>query len=241
MTEPSKRAPWTKLKMPAQFPAAPALAQPRTVDTGNPQTLSDVLRPHGVPFADLKNNYPFIAILKTLLGVAPNSLTLVALFPPAFATENLIVPALLNLPASMFWAGTNLRQAGLCMFAASRQSGCQYCTLHCATYSLRRGLPETSLALDGLEPDEEACVGVGRALGSLPCSMTPEVYEALIKAKGDPEGAESIMLTGVMMGKTALEMAHLLRDSPLSLTRNLRKRLGEGFRVPHTLWHSFSV
>jgi hypothetical protein len=51
-----------------------------------------------------------------------------------------------------------------------------------------------------LNPEEAACAKLGKALGTLPCNMTREVYDELLAVKGSVAGAESIFRGVLMMG-----------------------------------------
>jgi hypothetical protein len=279
---------------PAEFPD-PVQVPPREVDPAKPTTIADVLRPHMISFSTLKKRYGFLEFLHTLLGSAPNALCLTELFPPAFATENVIVPAMLSLPqssmsataaaddfartahicylatplmlllprsnanSSFFWftlqsaisrpsfivfgLGTNLQHSALCMYAASRMSGCQYCSLHCVTMGLRRGMPEEKVEFKDLTPVETACVNLGTALGALPPRMTRAVYDDMVEMHGgSAAAAETIFRGALMMGwlGRVMDMLGLDMEGPLvdevgPLLRPLGWSTGKitGFHVAH--------
>lgn len=86
-------------RMPIEFPA-PLPGPRRKLDPETPATLSDFLRPTNVSFESLERRYPFLPLLQTMLGAVPNHLCMTEQFPPAFTTQNTIVPALLMLPFS---------------------------------------------------------------------------------------------------------------------------------------------
>ena len=109
--------------------------------------LATLLRPHAVEPAALEARYGAInQLLRRMLGTVPHSGRYMEIWPPAFRTECLIVPNLLDVPFSVFGLAAPMPLVGLAMYSSSKAAQCMYCTAHCCTFALRRGLSPEAIA-----------------------------------------------------------------------------------------------
>lgn len=150
---------------PGSFPARAAAA---------PRTLAEAIAPHGIGFETLDLHYrPMLRLVRELTGVVPSCDPVLEIWPTAFRSYNLLVPALLNLPPSLFGLGAPKDLVGLAMYTSSRAAECAYCSAHCCSYALRRGAAAHSITgeRDALEA---AVVRVAEGLGSLPHDLAAQ-------------------------------------------------------------------
>ena len=162
-------------------------------------TLIQSLRPAAVDFARLREGYgPMLQIVRILIGVVPNCDPVLAIWPTGFRTYNLLVPNLLNLPFSVWGFGPPVATLGLALYAASWTARCSYCTAHTCSFTLRRGSPPEKLA-GARTPAESAAVAVAEALARIPCDLTPEQHQELLRHFSAAD-AERIALGVAMMG-----------------------------------------
>ncbi|MEL7158461.1 MAG: hypothetical protein AAFN30_17945, partial [Actinomycetota bacterium] len=135
-------------------------------------TLAQELAPASVDFDQLHNDYgPFLKLVRELIGVIPNCDPYLEIWPIGFRSYNLLVPNLLNLPASIINQGAPKDLLGLGMYASSRAAGCMYCSAHTCSFALRRGLSPDALIGNMSEP-ERAVVAVADGLGQVPSTLT---------------------------------------------------------------------
>ncbi len=162
-------------------------------------TLIRSLRPAAVDFVQLHREYgPLLQIVRLLIGVVPNCDPVLAIWPLGFRTYNLLVPNLLNLPFSVWGFGPPAVTLGLAMCAASRAAQCAYCTAHTCSFTLRRGSPPEKLA-GALTPAEASAVAVAEALARIPCDLTPDRRQELLRHFSAAD-AERIALGVALMG-----------------------------------------
>ncbi|MGI9598096.1 MAG: hypothetical protein ACR2QK_18170 [Acidimicrobiales bacterium] len=139
-----------------------------------------------------------LKLVEQLIGVVPNCDPLLEIWPTGFRTYNLLVPNLLNLPASLFGSGAPKDLVGLAMYTASRAAECMYCSAHTCSFALRRGAsPE---ALTGQYSAVEAAVAtVAEGISRVPAHLTKADVTDLKKHLTDDE-AEWIVLSAALMG-----------------------------------------
>ena len=162
-------------------------------------TLAQELQGAAVPMSELEKEYrPLLKLVEQLLGVIPNCDPLLEIWPTGFRSYNLIVPNLLNLPASLLGQGAPKDLVGLAMYAASRAAGCMYCSAHSCTFALRRGAsPET---LTGEYTAEEAAVArVAEGIARVPADLTKADITDLRKHLSD-EDIEWVVNSVATMG-----------------------------------------
>lgn len=172
-----------------------------------PRTVAQLLEPHAVPPAILDRDYGATAeLVRRMLGTTPHGNRYMAIYPPAFRAQNLLVPNLLNVPFSLFGFGAPMPLVGLAMYAASKAAQCMYCTAHSCTFALRRGLGPEEVARaigapdpERMSPAELATIAVGTGMGTVPATLRPEDVAAL-HAAVNPARAEWIALGAAMMG-----------------------------------------
>ena len=135
------------------------------------KTIYADLKSASIDFETLHKNYhPLLSLVKELIGVIPNCDPILEIWPTGFRTYNLLVPALLNLPNTIF-GGTKLKSAmGLAMYSSSKAAQCPYCTAHCCSFALRRGL--IAEAIDGNRtPAQQGVVAFAEAISQVPAKL----------------------------------------------------------------------
>ena len=166
-------------------------------------TLRPLIHDDAVPMETVRQRYGrLLDLIRTMLGVVPNSFPYLEIWPIALRTLNVMVPNLLNLPILLWGIGAPRHIVGLSMYAASRAAGCAYCSAHACSFALRRGAPPASIvgARDGsTDAGERAAITVARALSSVPASVT-DAERAALAAHFPAAHAEWIILAIAMMG-----------------------------------------
>lgn len=162
-------------------------------------TIAQQLKPHEVDFTILEKNYrPLLSLVHELIGVVPNADPILEIWPTGFKTYNLLVPNLLNLPVLLWKNGAQKQLTGLAMYASSREAGCSYCTAHCCSFALRRGI-DPSVILGERSLVEDAVVSFAEGLSSFPLSLTHKHYHTLSQYL-DKDTVEWIALSVGLMG-----------------------------------------
>ncbi|MCP4227297.1 MAG: hypothetical protein GY773_28470, partial [Actinomycetia bacterium] len=162
-------------------------------------TLAQELKSERIDFAQLHDDYePVLKLVKELIGVIPNCDPYLEIWPIGFRSYNLLVPNLLNLPASLLGQSAPKDLVGLAMYVASRSSGCMYCSAHACSFALRRGTsPDT---VTGDYNDVEAAVAsAAESLGRAPSDLTGAQVKELEQYLST-EDIEWIVLSVAMMG-----------------------------------------
>jgi alkylhydroperoxidase family enzyme len=163
------------------------------------QTLAQAIAHEAVDFSDLDRQHrPMLRLVKELIGVIPNCDPFLEIWPTGFRTYNLLVPNLLNLPGSLFGAGTAKDLVGLAMYTASRAAECMYCSAHTCSFALRRGTsPE---ALTGDYTDIEAAVAaVAEGMSTVPATLSADHVDEL-RLHLDDADIEWLALSAALMG-----------------------------------------
>lgn len=167
--------------------------------------LAELLEKDAVPFATLHARYgSLLELMRTLLGVVPNSLPYLEIWPAACRTLNVMVPNFLNLPFLLWGLGAPRSTVGLAMYVSSRAAGCAYCSAHSCSFALRRGasIEEVISSLDGaraLTPADRAAARVARALAVVPAAIGDEDRAELWRHFSESD-AEWVILSISMMG-----------------------------------------
>lgn len=168
--------------------------------------LASLLQEDIVPMSVLHERYgALLKLVRVLIGVVPNCDTYLEIWPPAFRTYNIVVPNFLNLPFGIFGIGGAPKAiVGLGTYVASRSAECPYCSAHTCSFALRRGVSPEKVASalvggDNFNPQELATIAVARSLARIPCELTGDEKDALLKCF-TPAEAEWIVLGVVMMG-----------------------------------------
>jgi hypothetical protein len=99
-------------------------------------TLAWELRGATVDMTELDKTYkPMLKLVRELIGVVPNCDSFLEIWPAGFRTYNLLVPNLLNLPASLMGQGAPKDLVGLAMYVSSRAAECMYCSAHTCSFA----------------------------------------------------------------------------------------------------------
>lgn len=163
-------------------------------------TLAQSMTADAISFDVLEKTYkPVLGLVKELLGVVPNCDMYLEVWPPAFRTYNLMVPAFLNLPALLFGKAAPKDIVGLGMYESSRAADCNYCSAHTCSFAMRRGASEDVVSGANRTPAEQAVVDMARALSTMPATYTPDLRLAVERHYGAVD-TEWIGMGIVMMG-----------------------------------------
>jgi alkylhydroperoxidase family enzyme len=162
-------------------------------------TLAWELRGHAVDMAQLHKDYkPMLRLVRELIGVVPNCDPYLEIWPAGFRTYNLLVPNLLNLPASLMGKGAPKDLVGLAMYVSSRAAECMYCSAHACSFALRRGASRDAV-IGEYTPVEEAVATLAHALGSIPTEMTSAYIDELDRYL-EPGDVEWVVMSVALMG-----------------------------------------
>ncbi|MGF1595961.1 MAG: carboxymuconolactone decarboxylase family protein [Acidimicrobiales bacterium] len=163
-------------------------------------TLAQALTPAMVDSEQINEEFrPLVYLVKELIGVIPNCNPYLGIWPPAFRILNVLVPNLLNLPASLVGQGAPKELVGLAMYASSRESGCMYCTAHHCSFAIRRGAAIESVVDGNYTPAEAAIVDVAEAVARVPVDLAPAHLNELEKHLS-PAAIEWVILAVAMGG-----------------------------------------
>ena len=165
----------------------------------NEVTLYKNLLTKAPTFTDLHKKYnPVLQLVNILIGTIPNCDPILEIWPTGFRTYNLLVPNLLNLPNSLLGSKTVKKLMGLAMYESSLSSGCNYCTAHCCSFAIRRGLNESTIT--GQATNKElAVINFARKMGQIPCNINKDDFTELQKYCNSNE-IEAILMGTVLMG-----------------------------------------
>ena len=204
--------------------------------TFNTNTIAQKLKSSEIDFKTLHKNYhSMLGLVRELIGVIPNCDRLLEIWSTGFRTYNLIVPNFLNLPFSLFGFSPSKKIIGLAMYASSRAAECYYCSAHTCSFALRRGVHPFSL-VNSQVPEEIAVIEVAEALSKIPCSLSKQHCQTLLKYFS-PADIEWIVLSIGMMGflnkfmdavgvdleaKTLSEVEIFLRSTDWNDDKNIR-------------------
>ncbi len=141
---------------------------------------------------------PMLKLVRELIGVVPNSSESLSIWPPGLRSYNLLVPNMLNLPASVFGQGAQKDLIGLAMYAASRAADCMYCSAHTCSFALRRGANPDAI-LGHLDQAEGAVVTVSEAISRVPADLKHDDVAELRSYLSDDD-IEWLVLSVSMMG-----------------------------------------
>ncbi len=186
-------------------------------------TLAQEIEAATISFDQLeKDHRPMLKLVEQLIGVIPNCDPLLEIWPTGFRSYNLLVPNLLNLPASLFGNGAPKDLVGLAMYTSSRAAECMYCSAHTCSFALRRGA--TPEALTGqYSPVEAAVARVAEGISRVPAHLTKADVTDLKKHLSDDE-VEWIVLSAALMGflnKFMDTMGVELEDSAINDVKDL--------------------
>ncbi len=163
-------------------------------------TLAETMVDDTVAFDELGKTYgPVLGLVRELLGVVPNCDMYLEIWPPAFRTYNLMVPAFLNLPVLLFGKGAPKDMVGLGMYTSSRAADCMYCSAHTCSFALRRGAEPEAVTGEKRSPAEQAVVDMANALSTIPHTFEPRHRYEVERYFGSTD-TEWIGMGVIMMG-----------------------------------------
>ncbi|MEM7271589.1 MAG: hypothetical protein AAF547_00790 [Actinomycetota bacterium] len=162
-------------------------------------TLAQEIQDAAIDFGDLESEYrPMLKLVEQLIGVVPNCDPYLEIWPTGFRSYNLLVPNLLNLPASLVGAGAPKELVGLAMYVSSRAAECMYCSAHTCSFALRRGASPDAL-VGQYSGEEAAVVRVAEGISRFPAYLPRSDITDLRKYRSDAE-IEWLVLSVAMMG-----------------------------------------
>jgi hypothetical protein len=82
-----------------------------------------------------------------MIGIQPICDSVMTLWPPSFDGYNILLPNSLNIPEAMLSipGSVDIKLISLAMYASSRANECAYCTSHCCSFAVRRGVDPSIL------------------------------------------------------------------------------------------------
>ncbi len=162
-------------------------------------TLAAWMDPHKISFDILHDRYGgLLNLIEQLLGVVPNCDQYLEIWPTGFRTYNLMVPNFINLPNLLLGLAAPKDLIGLGLYAASRASGCAYCSAHCCSFARRRGASADAMA-GNATATEQAVIDISAALGKMPDTLTLNHVRRL-HATLSPSDAEWVVMGAAMTG-----------------------------------------
>jgi alkylhydroperoxidase family enzyme len=164
-------------------------------------TLLPLLQDDAVPVNTLRGRYGgLFDLIRTLIGVVPNSCPYLEIWPVGFRSFSVMVPNLLNLPILLWGLAAPRHVIGLAMYAASRTAECAYCSAHSCSFALRRGAPPASIiGVATTDPGARAAIAAARALSRVPAMITDD-ERANLAVHFPAAHVEWIVLAIAMMG-----------------------------------------
>lgn len=153
-------------------------------------TLASILKKDAIPFEQVKEEYkPVLGLVKSLIGVSPNSNVLLAIWPATLRTYNLLTPNLLNLPQLLLGNQSFKTMIGLAVYTSSRASGCPYCTVHTCAFAVRNGVNKEAIVgtvdkvgkTKNQSPKEKAVIDFATAMAVVPAKLQKTHIDELHK------------------------------------------------------------
>jgi alkylhydroperoxidase family enzyme len=162
-------------------------------------TLAQEIQDSAVSFDALEQDYrPMLKLVEQLIGVVPNCDPYLEIWPTGFRTYNLLVPNLLNVPATIVGGGAPKELVGLAMYTASRAAECMYCSAHTCSFALRRGVTPEAL-VGHYSPEEAAVARVAEGISQFPAHLPKSDITDLRKYLSEPD-IEWVVLSAAVMG-----------------------------------------
>lgn len=174
------------------------------------QTLERALRAHAIAEDELfRRHRPLLRLVQRVLGVVPHAARYLEIWPPAFETYNLMVPAFLDIPRCDLGLGISPDLRSLAAYVSSRSFGCAYCSAHTAVMGTVFRGPGGSLDRNKEALEAETCpVFTGKdravaryaaAVGALPSQVSAE-HRAGLASHLKPVDEEAVVLATTTMG-----------------------------------------
>jgi len=201
-------------------------------------TLEFALRPYALPIQEVIVRHPHVVpLVAHVIGVVPRAFGYLEIWPPAFETYALVVPALFDIPRCDAGGGIGPAARSLVAYASSRGHGCMYCAAHSASLGSvfsgaglhmdlnQRSIDEGQCALTS--PRERALVDFGLAVAKVPGALDAPLKERLAQ-HFTPRQFQKLALVASCMGLLNHFMdsvgmvleAPLLKDATRTLTKS---------------------
>ncbi len=202
------------------------------------ETLAQALEPDWASREYLDENYkPVLAMVRELIGVVPNCNPILEIWPPGFRTFNLLIPNMLNLPASLLGQGAPKDLVGIAMYASSSAAQCPYCTAHHCSFAIRRGA-DPDAVLGDRSAVEAAVADLAEAMAVVPAKVTAAHIVEVEKHLSDDD-IEWIVLAvslGGFLNKFMDSMGIQLEDEAVADVQALLRP--KGWTPGKHLWES---
>eukprot|EP00984_Skeletonema_dohrnii_P011146 scaffold4429_cov81-Skeletonema_dohrnii-CCMP3373.AAC.9 len=166
-------------------------------------SLFSFFQPHLISINEVSQRgySSMLSLAQQMIGIQPIADSVMILWPPSFDCYNILLPNSLNFPEVILGVpgSVDIKLISLAMYASSRANGCAYCTSHCCTFAVRRGVDPSILrnlltevsnnkkseeddsTTGNLSPKESAVIKLAYGLGTVPCSLTAETYDEVTK------------------------------------------------------------
>mmetsp|Transcript_25557 Transcript_25557/g.46999 ORF Transcript_25557/g.46999 Transcript_25557/m.46999 type:complete len:466 (+) Transcript_25557:109-1506(+) len=207
-------------------------------------SLFSIFQPHLVPMEVIRSRgySSVLSIVQHMIGVQPTCDGVLEIWPPAFECYNIIVPNFLNFPEVLFGApgAVDSKLMSLAMYASSRANECAYCSSHCCSFAVRRGVDPTVLRnlLDEMNneenspmsPEESNTAKLAYGLGTVPCSLNVETVKESNKLF-TPAQLEWLMAATAVFGALNKLMDGLNIPLELSTYQETVDHLGANYKA----------
>lgn len=188
-----------------------------TVDCG---ALFSFFQPHLISMDEVASRgYSSLLLLtQQMIGIQPICDSVLTLWPPSFDCYNILIPNSLNIPEVFLGVpgSVDIKLISLAMYASSRASECAYCTSHCCSFAVRRGVDPAILrnlltevgkkkrsndhgSRSSLSSKESAVIKLAYGLGTVPCSLTAETFHE-VKTLFNPSQLEWLVASTALFG-----------------------------------------
>lgn len=148
-------------------------------------------------------------MVRQILGVVPRAMSYFEIWPPAFTTYSVLVPAFMDIPRCDLGRGISPDLRSLVAYVSSRSFGCGYCSAHAAGIgtvfrgaggSLERNREAMNPEACSLfSPADQAAIDFANAIAEVPTGIREEHRIAIAKHYSE-DHEESIVLAATCMG-----------------------------------------
>ena len=189
-----------------------------------PTTLQQQFEDAGISLkADDNEYHPMLEIVDIMMGYKPKLNGLVKLWPPGFRTFHVLFKNSANMPYAMLGSEPFIRELFIAMYAASRETGCEYCTATAVGVALRRGALPSRITCTAQTPADAALFSMCKSLAKARADITVDKISAM-RAHFSEAQVEYIALSVGLMGFMNLLTSVTglkLEKAPLDETANV--------------------